>query len=111
MKTEAEIQKAHDILASIILGNVKGLTLPSASKAAVHCAADVLCWVLGHDHNKTFGKNLEALELAISKLGYELTGPVEPPVLDADPHIKVIEVKKIDMVKLAEALFLGSRRQ
>lgn len=65
MRTEDEIQEAHDLLVGLVLGEARlqeGWT--PESKAAVHSAADVLCWVLKHDHNRTFEGNLEKLRKA-----------------------------------------------
>ncbi len=39
---------------------------------------DVLCWLLGHDHNTTFADNLDKLEKYVASLGYQLTQAPEP---------------------------------
>jgi hypothetical protein len=66
MLSEAEIQRAHDILIAVKLGEVMVLVPDDDSLTA---AIDVLCWVLRHDHNQTFAENLAGLEAAIAATG------------------------------------------
>ena len=73
MRTEAEIQRAHDLLTSII-------TRPRLMKNVIHtddrniltATCDVLCWVLQHEHNGSFAHNISGLEKALKGLGYEM---------------------------------------
>lgn len=62
-----EVQRAHDLLVGIIL-----LPGPAKPPPDMIAAADVLCWVLKHDHNKTFAGNLVALETFMHSAGYSL---------------------------------------
>lgn len=71
MRTEAEIQEAHDLLCGIKLGEVK-IDLPASAMVGLTVALDALCWVLWHDHNVTFQENLDGLREAAKELGYEL---------------------------------------
>jgi len=71
MKTQLEIQRAHDLLAGIFVGEIPFRFTPAAEKP-MHAALDVLCWVLGHDHNEAFGENLRKLEEDIRARGFVL---------------------------------------
>ena len=64
MKSEDEIHRAHDLLRGIVL---EENGIPNPLKGTPHeesltSALDVLCWVLGHDHNVSFRDNLRMLE-------------------------------------------------
>jgi len=72
MRDEAEVQRAHDMLAGIILGEVP-LPLPNDKLC---CAIDVLCWVLRHDHNDSFAKNLMIIEMLAAEAGFVLRDKV-----------------------------------
>jgi hypothetical protein len=78
VKTQAELQRAHDILSAVVLEEVKLDTLhETTSWTALHAGLDVLCWALGHSDNKAFGVNLAHVENALAKAGYRL---VEQPI-------------------------------
>jgi hypothetical protein len=72
-RSRDEIQHAHDVLAFIV-------TTPKLRKALVKedavdrltAALDVLCWMLRHDHNRTFASNLARLENAMATMGCEM---------------------------------------
>ena len=68
MKTEAEIQRAHDILAAIILKEVPLQVRPEQMERMLG-SADVLCWLLDHDHNQSFTENLKRIEDAFAQMG------------------------------------------
>jgi hypothetical protein len=74
MKTQAEIQKAHDQLIAIILGEVPN-PFPAGTKPFMQANCDVLCWLLGCEHNKTFADNLAKAEAHLTALGYVLERP------------------------------------
>jgi hypothetical protein len=69
VRKAAEIQRAHDILAAVIL---KQVDLELEDDSLLRVAGDALCWVLRHDHNDSFASNLANLEEMIAKAGYEL---------------------------------------
>lgn len=70
-KPEDEIQRAHDVLTACILGEVK-IGLRPEDKKSMQVACDALCWVLNHDHNKTFANNLAMIMKKADELGYTL---------------------------------------
>lgn len=67
-----QIQRAHDMIVAILIGDVPNPISDPQSKQHLHAAADALCWVLCHDHNKTFGENLRKLEALLKERGYQL---------------------------------------
>lgn len=77
MKTEAEIQRAHDILIEIILGHVPN-PFPAEVLPFMQANCDVLCWLLGCAHNKTFGENLAKIEIGLAQLGFILQKAEKP---------------------------------
>lgn len=70
MKSETEVQRVHDIFTGIILGDAP--CPQTIEPADLIKLADVLCWVLDHDHNDTFSRNLVRLEAWLKDRGYEL---------------------------------------
>jgi len=79
MKTWAEIQKAHDTLATIVLNpDLRDEIVHSDWVDQVVASLDVLCWVLGHA-NTRFPDALSGVEEKLRDLGYvmkELPGEV-----------------------------------
>jgi hypothetical protein len=69
MKSQDEIQRAHDMLVAIILGEVPN-PFPADALPFLQANCDVLCWLLGCEHNKTFAENLDNAEAALSSAGY-----------------------------------------
>lgn len=71
-----DIELAHDCLRGWVMG-VAPEDMDEEALQPTHAALDVLCWVLGHDHNTTFGDNLE-------KLGWRQMTKVEEEGEDAE---------------------------
>jgi hypothetical protein len=71
LRDELEIQKAHDAIIGILLGEAP-IEFDPIDKCSFHIAADVLCWVLQHDHNKGFSVGLGKLYAHLEELGIEL---------------------------------------
>ena len=71
MRSQDEVQRAHDLLREIIMQEVP-ITLAPEERPAMHSALDVLCWVLGHEHSRSFALNLEPLEQHLKDQGYWL---------------------------------------
>ena len=67
-----EIQRAHDILVSVLAKQVRVVIEPDTLKH-FHVAASTLCWVPKHSHNEQFAKTLAELEAELLDLGYVLT--------------------------------------
>jgi len=61
MRDPVEIQRAHDLLIPVLLGEIE-LPIDEADKRSLQAAVDVLCWVLRHDHNDAFATNLKRIE-------------------------------------------------
>ncbi len=68
MKTQDQIQRAHDVVIPILSGQI--LKLDPGTELAVRAAADVLCWALEHEHNTAFEDNLGRLEAAAAAAGF-----------------------------------------
>lgn len=62
-----EIQRAHDLLVGIVLGETP--ITDEETKTEAGGIAGVLCWVLKHEHNKTFGDLLEQIEGELHEMG------------------------------------------
>jgi hypothetical protein len=66
-----EVQRAHDILRAIVLGEVPSpvegeLILTALMRAQL----DALCWVLKHEHRNGFQENLAHLEQWLEERGF-----------------------------------------
>lgn len=72
LKSEEEIQRAHDTLWSLVTGEIAIASTRGTIQAA-HCALDVLCWILNHDHNKSFQANLDEIQREAERRGFVLT--------------------------------------
>lgn len=66
-----EIQRAHDILVAIALGEVPNV-FTETETYIWRGVLDALCWVLQHEHNKAFSENLALIEARIKSLGFHL---------------------------------------
>lgn len=71
MKTQIQIQRAHDMLLAMILREVP-IHLTEEHKKTISLTASVLCWVLEHDHNPMFGQLLAELEHIATDADYGL---------------------------------------
>jgi hypothetical protein len=56
MRSEEEIQHAHDLLGAIVTGQIP--CPPDAVIGNMKRMVTVLCWVLEHEHNPTFADDL-----------------------------------------------------
>jgi hypothetical protein len=71
MRDQQEIQRAHDILEALVLGDVPNV-MTEEEAPLVLVMLDTLCWVLGHDANDAFARNLRQIEADIEALGFRL---------------------------------------
>ena len=67
MRSREELQKAHDMLIAILLGDIE--RPPDFDSDTLNMAASILCWCLMHDHNPAFARYLGRLEMALAKAG------------------------------------------
>lgn len=82
MKTIEEIQRAHDLLHALVTGAVE-MRLVGRNLFLANGNLDVLCWVLGHEHNTTFAENLVQLREMIGAAGFRealIPTPHEEPI-------------------------------
>jgi hypothetical protein len=75
IRTPEELQWAHDTLVGLIVDDrmrreILGPDEDGKILAAMMANAEVLCWMLGHDHNETFQKNLDQIHGAALECGY-----------------------------------------
>jgi hypothetical protein len=71
MRSELEIQRAHDLLIGIALGDAQ-VPLTLEMRLILHASADALCWALEHDHNPNFENVLQELEALAKHRGFAL---------------------------------------
>jgi hypothetical protein len=67
IRDSMEIQRAHDMLHGIVIGEIPKEFFTGKMQTAINIATDVLCWVLKHEHNEVFIKNLIAIEAHLAK--------------------------------------------
>jgi hypothetical protein len=68
LRPAAEIQRAHDILVAVLLGETP-LRPNDRARRYISVACDALCFVLSHEHNTTFAENLQTIEAEIKEAG------------------------------------------
>lgn len=68
MRSRDEVQKMHDILIAVVLGEVP-VRFPADVIERMNYSCDVLCWVLQHDHNDSFEKNVAEMMEEFERLG------------------------------------------
>jgi hypothetical protein len=66
-----EVQLAHDAFVGMLLGDVP-MAVPKEGIPYVHAAADVLRWVLKHEHNQTFARNLAGILRVLEERGFRM---------------------------------------
>ncbi len=71
MKSQADAQRAHDMLMAVILGDIP-IRPAAADRSALAQAVGVLCWLLEHEHNGAFANSLAALDADAAAAGYTL---------------------------------------
>lgn len=68
-RTEDEIQRAHDLIIGVLNNEIK-IDLNENDKTAMAASCDVLCWMLGCEHNKNFERNVQVLIQEAGNNGY-----------------------------------------
>lgn len=95
-----QVQCAHDLLTGIILEPLM-CPKPGPERTALIIAADVLCWVLQHDHNKSFEKNLTTYLAYAESKGFTFTDNPLSKAMQSDSHSYVVADSDLErMVKL-----------
>lgn len=77
VKSEQEIQKAHDVLWAFVIGDMPVSATPATIQLA-HAKLEALCWVLGHEHNTGFEESLVDLMAEARRRGFVLTEKSSP---------------------------------
>ncbi len=72
MKSQDQIQAAHDRLTAIITSEVPNPYPDDPEFVKLRIACDVLCWCLNHDHNTSFGDNLTLIDAFLELQGIGL---------------------------------------
>lgn len=70
MKTQDEVQRAHDLLCGIVTGEVRSFPMAPSELQSLHAVLDCLCWILEHEHNQVFQENMAILEERLQEAGY-----------------------------------------
>jgi hypothetical protein len=83
MRPQEEVQRAHDLLVQLIIHPELREMMEPATLDRMVTHADVLCWVLRHDHNQNFAVKMTTLEATLADLGFELAYESEEP--EAEP--------------------------
>jgi hypothetical protein len=71
LRTPEEIQAAHDRIVAILTGQVPN-PFGFQHLPTLQASVDVLCWILKHEHNLSFGKNLAAMDEWLRGQGIEI---------------------------------------
>ena len=71
MKTPMQIQRVHDAIVPVLCGELP-VRLSGHDRLYFAAVASVLCWILEHDHNPSFARELESLEQNLARQGFRL---------------------------------------
>lgn len=83
MKTEEEVRKAHELTAAAITnGNTENPLLGLLFQQTMAICRDLLCWILEHDHETAFAKNLLEIEAAMFGAGLTIENGEIKKILD-----------------------------
>jgi len=70
MRSLDEVQRAHDMLIGIVLDQaLLAKAVNPKDLPFIVAALDVLCWLLHHDHNVSFAKNIAVIEARLREQG------------------------------------------
>jgi hypothetical protein len=86
MRGMFEIQRAHDLITGILLSPLREKFQPSEIAEMV-ATANVLCWILRHEHNQTLAAGLEFLENFLRKEGLQVIDSGKLIYPDARPPL------------------------
>jgi len=95
-----EIQFAHDLYAGLILEPSIPIGSGSMLAIRIHSYAEVLCWVLGHTHNRSFADHMDRVMREFKRRGIammEISG--EPVTWEEGQRILTEEPETAKPVK------------
>jgi hypothetical protein len=81
VRPRGELVAIHDLLCHVVLLDTKtqAAVVTPEDVRSLMCNLDVLCWMLRHDHNNTFAKNVTGIQKQMLQLGLFMTRlPGEP---------------------------------
>jgi hypothetical protein len=73
VRSAMDVQKAHDFLHACCFEKSLPLAISKKDRKLMKASMNVLCWLLGHEHNQDFNVTLAAMEEAFKKAGVECT--------------------------------------
>jgi hypothetical protein len=72
MKDLNEIQKVHDMLVAVVLGDTPKVKLHGGAHIGARCAIDVLNWVLEGTAGNAFQQNVDRIKQSLEEAGYKI---------------------------------------
>ena len=69
LRTENEVQRAHDILCPVVAGEVV-IPISERGRKALHAAHDAIAWALGFECGGAFEETIQRVLLAADAAGY-----------------------------------------
>jgi hypothetical protein len=73
LRDQTEIQRAHDLLAGILLGDCPEMVPKCDTEMIIlNSVASCLCWVLQHEYNPNVSNLLATLEAEAKAHGWEI---------------------------------------
>lgn len=79
VRTADEVQKVHDTLVSILLGECPN-PMPTNQKVILSSLESICCWLLGHEHNNKFEKFMDDIYAFLKDQGYKIVDHGAPVV-------------------------------
>ena len=80
MRSQEEVQRAHDMLVGVLTGEAPDF--PGPDKEETIAMAAVLCWVLRHDHNDRLEGYMKDLEEFHARMGITFESDPEQGATD-----------------------------
>ena len=71
VRTVKEIHEAHDLIDSILKGEVPPIYFDPKVEFTMQCVRTTLCWILGHETGEEFQENLDRYRQRVKDEGYE----------------------------------------
>lgn len=74
-RTPEEIQRIHDLLEPLVVGDESAPKVPQEFRDKLELSLRPLCWILGHEAGNDFMEKADELQEVLRKMGYELRKP------------------------------------